>query len=91
MTGAGCNATTTILALKPLVDAGLVESAVVEVKAGSSEGGKFSVASHHPERSGAVRSYKPTGHRHVAEMAQVLGKRCRFTSPPRRLKWFAEF
>ena len=29
--------------------------------------------SHHPERSGAVRSYKPTGHRHVAEMLQVLG------------------
>lgn len=75
VTGAGCNATTTILALKPLVDAGLVESAVVEVKAGSSEGGNaFSAASHHPERSGAVRSYKPTGHRHVAEMAQVLGK-----------------
>ena len=24
-------------------------------------------ASHHPERSGSVRSYKPTGHRHVAE------------------------
>jgi N-acetyl-gamma-glutamyl-phosphate/LysW-gamma-L-alpha-aminoadipyl-6-phosphate reductase len=74
LTGAGCNATTTILALKPLVDAGLVESVVVEVKAGSSEGGNaHSAASHHPERSGAVRSYKPTGHRHVAEMAQALG------------------
>lgn len=74
VTGAGCNATTTILALKPLYEHGLVDHAVVEVKAGSSEGGNASSdASHHPERSGAVRSYKPTGHRHVAEMNQALG------------------
>jgi len=73
-TGAGCNATATILALLPLYRRGLVERAVVEVKAGSSEAGNAaSDASHHPERSGAVRSYKPTGHRHVAEMLQVLG------------------
>lgn len=73
-TGAGCNATATILALRPLFRRGLVERAVVEVKAGSSEAGNAaSDASHHPERSGAVRSYKPTGHRHVAEMHQVLG------------------
>ncbi|MFT5111071.1 MAG: N-acetyl-gamma-glutamyl-phosphate/LysW-gamma-L-alpha-aminoadipyl-6-phosphate reductase [Parasphingorhabdus sp.] len=74
VTGAGCNATATILALRPLFKRGLVEQAVVEVKAGSSEGGNsFSEASHHPERSGAVRSYKPTGHRHIAEMLQNLG------------------
>ncbi len=73
-TGAGCNATATILALLPLYRRGLVERAVVEVKTGSSEAGNASSdASHHPERSGAVRSYKPTGHRHVAEMLQVLG------------------
>jgi N-acetyl-gamma-glutamyl-phosphate/LysW-gamma-L-alpha-aminoadipyl-6-phosphate reductase len=69
----GCNATATILALGPLHRRGLIESAVVEVKAGSSEAGNASSdASHHPERSGAVRSYKPTGHRHVAEMKQEL-------------------
>ena len=46
----------------------------MEVKAGSSEGGNASSdASHHPERSGAVRSYKPSGHRHVGEMLQELG------------------
>ena len=46
----------------------------MEVKAGSSEGGnEASAASHHPERSGSVRSYKPTGHRHQAEMLQELG------------------
>ena len=70
---AGCNATATILALRPFYRRGLADSAVVEVKAGSSEGGNASSdASHHPERSGAVRSYKPSGHRHVAEMIQEL-------------------
>ena len=74
VTGAGCNATATILGLLPLYRAGVVDGVVVEVKAGSSEGGNAaSDASHHPERSGAVRSYKPTGHRHVAEMLMVLG------------------
>ncbi len=70
----GCNATATILALWPLVKAGVVKSTVVEVKAGSSEGGNSpNEASHHPERAGSVRSYKPTGHRHQAEMLQELG------------------
>ena len=71
---AGCNATATILGLLPLARRGLIESAVVEVKAGSSEGGNAANdGSHHPERSGAVRSYKPTRHRHVGEMFQELG------------------
>lgn len=74
ISGAGCNATATILALHPLYRAGIVESAVVEVKAGSSQGGNaVSDSSHHPERSGAVRSYKPTAHRHLAEIRQQLG------------------
>ena len=75
ISSAGCNATVTILALYPFFKKGLVEPdrTVVEVKVGSSEGGnKASDASHHPERSGCVRSYKPIGHRHVAEMLQEL-------------------
>jgi len=72
-TGAGCNATATILALKPLFERGLVERAVVEAKVGSSEGGNTpSLASHHPERSGAVRSFAPVAHRHLAEIRQEL-------------------
>lgn len=72
--GVGCNATVTILALAPLADAGLLERVVAEVKVGSSEGGaRPSQASHHPERSGAVRSFRPTGHRHQAEIRQALG------------------
>ena len=75
VTGAGCNATATLLALRPIFTRGLATQAVVEVKAGSSEGGNSaSDASHHPERSGAVRSYKPTGHRHIAEICQELGE-----------------
>jgi len=74
ISGAGCNATATILALRPLYQAGVVESSVVEVKAGSSQGGNaVSEGSHHPERSGAVRSYKPTAHRHLGEIQQALG------------------
>ncbi|MBM4185984.1 MAG: N-acetyl-gamma-glutamyl-phosphate reductase [Gemmatimonadetes bacterium] len=75
VSSAGCNATATILALAPLYDAGLVEpqATVVEAKVGSSEGGaEFSEATHHPERAGCVRSYQPTGHRHVGEMIQEL-------------------
>lgn len=75
ISSAGCNATTTILGLYPLFKNNLVDEdrTVVEVKVGSSEGGKkSSFATHHPERSGSLRSYKPSGHRHVAEMLQEL-------------------
>ncbi|MBI2547748.1 N-acetyl-gamma-glutamyl-phosphate reductase [Candidatus Woesearchaeota archaeon] len=75
ISSAGCNATATILALYPLFKHRLVEEqqTVVEVKAGSSEGGNTpSLASHHPERTGCVRSFKPTQHRHIAEMLQEL-------------------
>ncbi len=72
--GVGCNATATILALAPLADAGLLDQVVVDVKVGSSEAGaQPSASSHHPERSGAIRSFKPTGHRHQAEVSQALG------------------
>jgi N-acetyl-gamma-glutamyl-phosphate/LysW-gamma-L-alpha-aminoadipyl-6-phosphate reductase len=74
--GVGCNATVTNLALAPLADAGLLAGGrvVADVKVGSAEGGaRPSEGSHHPERSGAVRSFKPTGHRHQAEVRQALG------------------
>jgi len=75
-TGAGCNATATILGLLPLLRSGQIEieRVVADIKAGSSEGGnKPSLASHHPERSGCVRSFAPTGHRHTAEVLMVAG------------------
>lgn len=76
ISSAGCNATATILALYPFYKNDLVDShrTVVEVKVGSSEGGnRSSEASHHPVRSGVVRSFKPTGHRHIQEVIQELG------------------
>ncbi len=73
VSGIGCNASVTLLALWPLYRRGLVRETVVEVKVGSSEGGnKHSPASHHPERAGVVRSYSPVGHRHIAELLQEL-------------------
>jgi N-acetyl-gamma-glutamyl-phosphate/LysW-gamma-L-alpha-aminoadipyl-6-phosphate reductase len=64
----------TTLALGPLADEGVLEHVVADVKVGSSEAGaKATASSHHPERSGSVRSFKPTGHRHQAEINQALG------------------
>ncbi len=74
VSGVGCNATAVNLALLPLARAGLLEGAMIEIKVGSSEGGnKSNAGSHHPVRSGAVRTYKATGHRHMAEVQMVLG------------------
>jgi N-acetyl-gamma-glutamyl-phosphate/LysW-gamma-L-alpha-aminoadipyl-6-phosphate reductase len=76
VSGVGCNATATTLAVWPLAAAGLIDTArgiVCEVKVGSSEGGAASSdASHHPERAGVMRSFAPTGHRHTAEVLQAL-------------------
>ena len=79
--GVGCNATVTNLALAPLVrhrsDGQTVRRlsrVAADLKVGSSEGGSIaSASSHHPERSGAVRSFMPTGHRHQSEIRQELG------------------
>ncbi|MFB6095178.1 MAG: N-acetyl-gamma-glutamyl-phosphate reductase, partial [Halodesulfurarchaeum sp.] len=87
----GCNSTVTILGLLPLFEAGILdgkeligdgeEQIVVDVKVGSSEGGAGSgAASHHAERSGIVRPYAPTGHRHEAEVEQELGTSVSFTA-----------
>lgn len=79
--GVGCNATAVNLALLSLLktelrNTGLVDwtrGVVAEVKVGSSEGGASSSdASHHPIRSGALRSFSPVGHRHTAEVEQML-------------------
>jgi len=77
VSGTGCMATAAILGLAPLYRAGLVNLSlplVVEAKVGSSAAGAMpGASSHHPDRSGAVRSFEPTGHRHTAELIQELG------------------
>ena len=69
----GCTATGAILPIKPIVEALRVNLIVVDAKVGSSAAGAgVNMSTHHPERSGVVRSYKPSGHRHLAEMQQEL-------------------
>jgi N-acetyl-gamma-glutamyl-phosphate/LysW-gamma-L-alpha-aminoadipyl-6-phosphate reductase len=76
VSGVGCNATATNLAIWPLFAEGLVDDArgvICEVKVGSSEGGnKAGDSTHHPERAGVMRSFAPTGHRHTAEVLQAI-------------------
>lgn len=78
VSGVGCNATATNLAIWPLLTEGLVDAnrgVICEVKVGSSEGGASSSdATHHPERAGVMRSFAPTGHRHTAEIVQAARK-----------------
>jgi N-acetyl-gamma-glutamyl-phosphate/LysW-gamma-L-alpha-aminoadipyl-6-phosphate reductase len=77
ISGVGCNATASNLALLPLVKAELIDLAaplIIEIKVGSSEGGADgNPGSHHPERANVVRTFSPFGHRHTAEVMQELG------------------
>jgi N-acetyl-gamma-glutamyl-phosphate/LysW-gamma-L-alpha-aminoadipyl-6-phosphate reductase len=79
----GCNATAVLLALAPLVEADMLDTGdrvVADLKVGSSEGGASGgAAASHAERSGVVRPYAPTGHRHEAEIADQLGLSVDFT------------
>ncbi len=75
----GCMAITTILALAPLLKEKSLgidrDHIVVDAKIGSSgAGGKPSLSTHYSERYNAVRPYKPAGHRHSAEIEQVLAE-----------------
>jgi len=76
VSGVGCNATASILALLPLVKSGLLNpesSVIIEIKVGSSEGGaEGNPGSHHPERAHVIRTFSPFGHRHTAEVIQEL-------------------
>jgi N-acetyl-gamma-glutamyl-phosphate/LysW-gamma-L-alpha-aminoadipyl-6-phosphate reductase len=75
ITGAGCLATASILGLLPLFRHDVVarREVFIEAKVGSSAAGDTpNLSTHHPERSGSVRSFQPTGHRHTAEIVQEL-------------------
>jgi len=72
----GCYPTAALLAMLPLVDAGLVEGdVIVDAKSGVSGAGKVpSERTHFSENHGSVAAYGVFGHRHVAEMEQELGR-----------------
>jgi N-acetyl-gamma-glutamyl-phosphate reductase len=72
----GCYPTATILALRPLLDAGLVEPADLVVVAASGTSGagrsaKLSLLG--SEVMGDLSAYKVAEHQHVPEMLQALG------------------
>lgn len=77
VSGVGCNATASILALHPLLSADVLETTypvILEIKVGSSEAGQESnPGSHHPERSSVIRTFSSFGHRHTAEVIQETG------------------
>ena len=73
----GCLAASAIISLAPifkeLADQIDLKRVIVDSKIGSSAAGATaSTATHHPHRAGIVRPYKPTGHRHTAEIEQEL-------------------
>ena len=75
VSGVGCLATSAIYPLYPLVQEGIIDTnhIVVDSKIGSTAAGnKFNLSTHHPERAGIVRCYRPTMHRQTAEMQQEL-------------------
>ena len=77
ISGVGCNATASNLALLPLVKAELLDASspvIVEIKVGSSESGaEGNAGSHHAERANVIRTFSAFGHRHTAEVIQELG------------------
>lgn len=76
VSGVGCNATATLLAVWALAQAGILQAnqpIISDVKVGSSEAGREpGESSHHPARSGVVRPFQMVGHRHEAEVRQAL-------------------
>ncbi|MFF4587827.1 N-acetyl-gamma-glutamyl-phosphate reductase [Streptomyces sp. NPDC001388] len=78
----GCMANAGILALEPLARDKLIEGDItVDARTGSSgSGAKAGSENLHAERSGALRVFAPTRHRHEAEIAQATGHTVRMTA-----------
>ena len=79
---AGCYPTAAILALKPLVDAGLVdpESIVVDASSGVTGAGRaLKEATAFTTVSESLSAYGLLSHRHTAEMEAALGAKVLFT------------
>lgn len=79
----GCYPTATLLALAPLVDAGLLAphtDIIVDAKSGVSGAGKTPTErTHFSECHGSVSAYGVFGHRHGAEIEQGVGREVTFT------------
>jgi N-acetyl-gamma-glutamyl-phosphate/LysW-gamma-L-alpha-aminoadipyl-6-phosphate reductase len=77
VSGVGCNATASNLALLPLIKANLLDVSspiFLEIKVGSSESGaEGNSGSLHAERANVIRTFSAFGHRHTAEVIQEMG------------------
>jgi N-acetyl-gamma-glutamyl-phosphate reductase len=79
---AGCYPTATILALKPLLDAGLIErdGIIVDASSGVSGAGRaLKEATHFNNVAESLSAYGLISHRHTAEMEESLGASLLFT------------
>jgi LysW-gamma-L-alpha-aminoadipyl-6-phosphate/LysW-L-glutamyl-5-phosphate reductase len=70
----GCFATTIELSLLPLAQRGLLEGPVeiVGITGSSGSGAAPGLGTHHPIRSGNLRTYKPLEHQHIPEISDTL-------------------
>ena len=78
----GCYPTAATLALKPLVDAGVIErdGIIVDAASGVSGAGRSaSATTHFCAIDGSFRAYGLTAHRHTAEMEMTTGASVLFT------------
>jgi len=79
----GCYPTATLLAIAPLIDAGLLipgSDIIVDAKSGVSGAGKTpSERTHFSEVHGSLSAYGVFGHRHGAEIEQGAGRMVTFT------------
>lgn len=79
VSGVGCNATASNLALLPLIKANMIDLSqpvIIEIKVGSSESGaEGNAGSNHAERANVIRTFSAFGHRHTAEVIQEMGVR----------------
>ncbi len=71
----GCFTTAVLLAVVPLLAAGLAESrfAVTAITGSTGSGRGLSDKTHHPARRSNVAAYSPLAHRHAPEMAALAG------------------
>ena len=72
----GCYPTSAILALAPLLKAGLIspDGIIVDSKSGiSGAGRKAKLATHYPECNESITAYGVGKHRHGPEISQILG------------------
>ena len=72
----GCYSTSAILALAPLLKAGLIDpkSIIVDSKSGVSGAGRTpKMTTHYPECNESISAYNVGRHRHTPEIEQILG------------------